>query len=309
MPKSCIAFFLDATPPKNKRLIVLRKILLTTLITNEMKKTAAILLGLIGLAGPIFGQFTTNLVIDGSSRGLSQPGDLGRSSILDYTIDEFGLLNLNHAFANSGGAGVGVWGDALDFTGASGLSAGVSTFFQVRIYSFNNNGAEASIKSNEDLGLGVQGNNPGRIDWGKTGVSESFQFAVNATNLPSNLKLVFTGLTFGNANATAVAQPEPLVGNLSNMTGFTGSLGTLTPNTPLQALSLGTGIEIVGGSEGSFTLSQANQDPNGIVGFNLQGLTFDVVPVAVPEPTTIGLGLGALVLGAALWRRRDRSHL
>lgn len=269
-----------------------------------MKKTTTVLLGLLGLAGPIFGQFTTNLVIDGSALGLTQPGDLGRSSILNYTIDEFGLLDLNHAFANSGGAGVGAWGDALDFTGASGLSAGVSVSFQVRIYSFNNNGVEASIKSNEDLGLGVQGNNPGRLDWGKAGMSESFRVDVNVTNLPSTLKLVFTGLTFGNANATAAVQPEPMIGNLSNMTGFSGSLGTIAPNTALQAISLGAGIEIMGGTEGSFTLSQATQDPNGVVGFNLQGLTFDVVSVAVPEPTTVGLGLGALVLGAALWRRR-----
>jgi hypothetical protein len=276
-----------------------------------MKKLACCLSILLSLSPFVQGQFTTNLVIDGSTLGVSQPGDLGKFAILDYTIDEGGLLNLNHAFANSGGSGVAAWGDTLDFTGGTGLSGGVSVSFGIRIYGINNNGVDAPVKSNEDKGMGVSGNNPSRLDWGQVGTSESLRVEVTSTGIPSNLQLIITGLQFGNANAIAEVLPEAFIGSLVNVTGYTGALGAIATvaDAPQDFTIPGGGLLVASGdgteTVASFTLTQALQPPSGSVGFSLQGITFDVVPVTpVPEPSAIAFLLGISAIGFVLWRRR-----
>jgi hypothetical protein len=233
---------------------------------------------------------TANLVIDGSALGLTEPAvGLGTSSILNFTIDGSGLLNLNHAFANSGGAGVADWGDALDFTGEPGLSSGSSATFQVRIYAVDPAGTDVAIKSNEDTGLSVSGGNSGKLEWQSANPgSESFRVEIDVTNLPSTEKLVIANMQFGNGNAIGAVQPEANIASLVNMTGFTGNLGAIAPAGPdPQFFVVPGGIEIVGGGgsakTGSFVMSQAAQPLSGSVGFSLQGITVDVVP-APAEP-------------------------
>lgn len=277
-----------------------------------------LLLTAIGTAS--HGQFTSNLVIDGSALGLTHPvkpdgttpQDLGKFVIMDYTTSASGTISLNFAFANSGAAGVGAWGDALDVFGGTGLSTAVDGTFGIRIYGVNPSGVDQAIKSNEDLGMGVGGLNSTRMDWGSAAGanSEGFRFEITTTGLPTTVKLVVTGLQFGNANAYETALPEALVGSLVNLTGIGGSLGPIATNLSNQDFALpGGGLSILGGggteNKGSFVITQATQPPTGTLGFSLQGITIDVVSVtAVPEPSTVGLFMGLGVAGLAMWRRR-----
>lgn len=283
-----------------------------------MKRNLLITSLLLALGSVTHGQFTTDLRIVGT--GLTVPAgntDFGKSAILDYTIDAGGLLSLNHNFANSGNAVIGPWGDALDFIGAAGLSAGANTGFGMRIYGVVG-GADGPVKSLQNLGMGVGGFNNGRMEWGSSAASsESFRFEITTTNLPSTLKVVITAFQFGNANAIGTVLPEGKIDSLVNVSGFAGGvLGSipLMPSNPGPhnfAIPDG-GLSIVGGggveTKGIFVLSQATQPASGSVGFSLQGFTFDVVPVTpVPEPSTVAIYAGLAVLGLALWRRGRRS--
>jgi hypothetical protein len=275
-----------------------------------MKKITAFLTLLLPIWSFVHAQVTTSIIIE-TTPTLSQPSNttLGPSAIFDYTIDGSGLLSLDHSFANSAGTGVAAWGDALDFTGAAGLTAGDSGTFRIRIYGFDPAGAAKEVKSNDGLGMGVGGQNSSRMDRG-TNSGESFQLEITTTGLPTSVNLVITGLRFGNANAISTVQPEASIASLVNMSGYTGTLGAITTGTtPPQDFNIPNGgLTIAGGggvaTTGSFVLSQANQPTSGTVGFSLQGITFDVVPVAVPEPSTIAIfaGLGALTV--AVVRRR-----
>lgn len=286
--------------------------------STKMKTPLPIIFLLLTAGAVAHGQFTSNLVIDGSALGLTHPvktngtlQDLGPFAILDYTTSASGTVSLNFAFANSGAAGVGDWGDALDAVGATVLSTAVDGTFGIRIYGVNPSGANHPIKSNEDMGIGVGGLNSSRMDWGSAAGSnsEGLRIEITTTGLPTTVKLVVTGLQFGNANAIGEALPEALVGSLVNLTGIGGSLGPIAVSTSNQDFALpGGGLSILGGggteNNGSFVITQATQPGTGSVGFSLQGISVDVVAVAVPEPSTVALFMGLGVAGLAMWRRR-----
>jgi hypothetical protein len=290
---------------------------------NKHLLTACLLMAFGSLS---HGQITTNLKIDGSALGLTAPSvTLGKFSILDYVIDDNGLLSLNHAFANSGGANVAAWGDALDYSGASGLSvgSGFASTFGIRIYGVSLTGADGEVKSGDDTtltgyGLGVGGGNQWRLDWNAVSdLSEGLRFQITTTGLASTHKIVITGLQFGYANASGGAQPAGKIDTLVNMTGFSGGeLGSIPTSSGPHSFTIPDGgLSVVGGggseTVGSFVLYQANK-PTGTgsgvnAGFTLQGITFDVVPVAVPEPATVAIYAGLAVMGLAVWRRRRRA--
>ena len=230
------------------------------------------------------GQVTTRLVIDGVPTAPST--DLGTFAILDYTLDEDGQLRLDHAFANSGGEGVAVWGDALDAAYPAGITARESGTFGIRIHSVSPDGEPRRLFSNSGTGLGVEGNNASRIDWdaAPSNASESLRVEVSTTGLPASLSVVITGLLFGNANAMDTVVPRPKISDLVNITGYSGRLGQLVPDVDRpQLLRIPMkGLAIRGGdgqpTSGSFSLSQASQPDDGAVGFSLQGILLDVLP-------------------------------
>lgn len=231
-------------------------------------------------------QVTTRLVIEGGPNASAPTTDLGTFAILDYTLDEEGQLRLDHAFANSGGEGVALWGDALDATYPSGITARASGTFGIRIQGLSPDGQPRRLFSNSGTGLGVEGNNASRIDWdAATGVpSEQLRVEITTTGLPANTRLVITGLLFGNANAMDTVVPRAKISDLVNISGYTGRLGEIVPDVDRpQLLRIPMkGLSILGGdgqpSSGSFTLSQASQPDDGAVGFSLQGIILDVLP-------------------------------
>jgi hypothetical protein len=246
-------------------------------------------IGLLALAlAPWAGaQVTTTLAIRETSGELQQPStDLGTFAILDYTLDTEGRVRLDHAFANSGGDGVAGWGDALDGEAASGVTARESGTFGIRLHGVSPEGKERRLFSDAGLGVGVEGNNATRIDWDAAAGtrSESLRVEIITTGLPASLKVVITGLHFGNANAMDTVVPRARISDLVNMTGYAGRLGEIIPDVDRSQLSRipMKGLSITGGggteTTGSFVLSQATQPDEGAVGFSLQGFTFDVVP-------------------------------
>ncbi|NDV61587.1 hypothetical protein G0Q06_03910 [Puniceicoccales bacterium CK1056] len=271
-----------------------------------MKKYVVLLIsGLLTIAA-LEAQVTSDLIITKAEVGVTDdpqsPADggvseeYGNKSFLNFSInDGNGNLALNNVVGNNGGTSptpeqllVRDWGDALDYTGATDLTSpptgtGSNTPFKITLVGLDPDGVITRLRADDGIGFGVSGSNNVRLDWNSANTnSEAIRIELDATSIPSTHKLVITALELGNGNGIDAVQPEGLISDLTgDATGFTGALGSITPLTDKNVLPLGDGIVLLGGGTGSFTLSQATIPLTGNVGFSLQGIILDVVPVGV----------------------------
>lgn len=223
-----------------------------------------------------------------TSNAFSASTQTGNTLTLTFTVSGSGVVSLDatgSTIANAANY------NQLDNpnVGSVGSSAAYGKSFSIVVSAANGTGAATSSHVST-VGLGIVGNNGGRIDWSPTGgqISEKSTVTFNLANL-AGTTLSLSNIFIGNGlNATgAVAD--------ARIKGFGGA----TANYGTGSINLTTGFQAPGGGSGAtITVEQASQGSAGISGFSITSFTFDIVPE--PSATLLG-GLGILTL---LRRRR-----
>lgn len=211
----------------------------------------------------------------------------GNTLNLNFTVSGSGVVSLNATGSNASNAANY---NLLDNTnvGLVGSSAAYGKTFSIVVSAASNGVVTSSHVST--VGLGIVGNNGGRIDWSPTSgqISDKSTMTFNLTNL--------TGMTLSLSNI--------LIGNALNATGAVANarikdFGGAAVNYGTGSINLTTGFQAPGGGSGAtITVEQASQGSSGIPGFSINRITFDIVP----EPSAALFGsIGILTL---LRRRR-----
>lgn len=213
----------------------------------------------------------------------------GNTLTLNFTVSGSGVVSLDATGSNTGNAANYNQLDNANVGSVSSAAAYGKTFSIV--VSANNSSGAATSSHVSTVGLGIVGNNAGRIDWGTTGVSELSTMTVNLSNLTGSI-LSLSNIVVAN---TVDGTGAPADARIKSFGGGTANYGT-------GSINLTTGFQAPGGNSGATVqISQAGQPTAGQAGFSITSMTFDVVN-AVPEPSAALLGgLGMLCL---LRRRR-----
>lgn len=249
-------------------------------------KTILLPLFLVLVAPAAHGAVTVNFV---TSNAFGPSTQTGSTLTLDFTVSGSGVVSLDATGSNAGNAANF---NELDNTNVGTVSAASAygKSFSITVTALNGGGGSTSSHVST-VGLGIVGNNAGRLDWSSTGgqVSEKSTMTFDLTNL-TGTTLSLSGMVIGNtADATgAVAD--------ARIKGFGGA----TSNYGTGSISLATGFQAPGGGSGAnISVEQASQGTSGLAGFSISSITFDVVPE--PSAALLG-GVGLLAL---LRRRRS----
>jgi len=227
---------------------------------------------------------TANLVIT-APEGTNDPqsgadgapnSPYGRARLTFIVKAGTGNVKLDSLATNSGIPEISDWGDRLDVLGEESLVGSPLEFIPeadakviITINAVKPDGLDGRLRADNGKGFGVEGSNPTRLDWNVNNASsETLRIDVDTTEIPATHRVDIVSLTLGNGNANAV----PRVIDFSN--GVTrGPL--VTEDT---AFPLGSAHELVGGRFSSLYLTQAIKPAETNQGFNLQGITLDIVP-------------------------------
>lgn len=223
-----------------------------------------------------------------TANAFSASTQTGNTLTLNFTVSGSGVVSLDATGSTVANAANYNLLDSAN-VGSVGSSAAYGKTFSIVVSAANGTGTATSSHVST-VGLGIVGNNGGRIDWSPTGgqISEKSTMTFNLTNL-AGTTLSLSNILIGNAsNATGAVADARIKG----FGGATASYGT-------GSINLTTGFQAPGGGSGAtITVEQASQGSAGIAGFSISSLTFDIVP----EPSAVLFGgLGILTL---LRRRR-----
>lgn len=251
-----------------------------------MMKTKALSLLLVLSTSAAHGAVTVGFA---TSNAVGPTTQTGNTLTLNFTIGATGVVSLDATGSNAGNAANFNQLDNANVGTVAAPSAYGKTF-SITITAINGSGGATSSQAS-NVGLGIVGNNAGRVDWSAAGgqVSEKSTMTFDLSNL-TGTTLFFSNMVIANtADATgAVANAR-----IKSFGGGTANYGT-------GSINLSTGFQAPGGGSGAnITVEQASQGTVGLAGFSISSITFDVVPE--PSAALLG-GLGLLTL---LRRRRD----
>lgn len=157
-------------------------------------------------------------------------------------------------------------------------------------------------------GYTIDSNSGAGLSWNSTAVFPSGSYPFPATNTASRIGAAFYSLTAPNIvpNASNITTTNLQLGSAnvvaSTTPGFVGSPEWVFGNVGTTGLSLSAALSAFGATtQGGLATGNRYYTQQGVTG-NQQFAIYTVS--AVPEPSTVILGAGALAtLGAASWRR------
>lgn len=222
-----------------------------------------------------------------TSNAFSAATQTGNTLTLQFTISGSGVVSLDATGSTIANAANYNQMDNSN-VGTVSASAAYGKTFSIVVSATNGTGTATSSHVST-VGLGIVGNNGGRIDWASTGgqVSEVSTMTFNLSNL----------------SGTTLSLSNIVVGNALNGTGAVAdarikSFGGSTANYGTGSINLTTGFQAPGGGSGAtIQIGQSTQPTAGLPGFSVTSMTFNIVP----EPSSALLGTLSLL---GLLRRR-----
>ncbi|MCB1131936.1 MAG: hypothetical protein KDN05_12460, partial [Verrucomicrobiae bacterium] len=175
---------------------------------------------LLVLAAPFAHGAVTVSFVTGNAVGPST--QTGNTLTLNFSVSGTGVVSLDATGSNAGNAANYNQLDNAN-VGTIGATAAYGKSFSIAITAINGAGGATSSQAS-NVGLGIVGNNAGRIDWSSTGgqVSEKSTMTFNLTNL-TGTTLSLSNIVIGNAvdGTDAVASAR-----IKSFGGATNNYGT-----------------------------------------------------------------------------------